>query len=104
FYARSCPSTHPLSLHDALPICSALFVGGFAVVFMILGGFAGALGYLLQEHVVWINRIAGAIVILMGLVFMGVFPGLSVTRPASSDRKSTRLNSSHVSNSYAVFC
>src|SRR5699024_20654 len=91
FYARSCPSTHPLSLHDALPICSALFVGGFAVVFMILGGFAGALGYLLQEHVVWINRIAGAIVILMGLVFMGVFPGLSVTRPASSKRPDAGL-------------
>ena len=41
---------------------SALFVAGFAVVFMILGGFAGALGYLLQEHAVWINRVAGAIV------------------------------------------
>src|SRR5437868_7958887 len=25
-------------------------------------------------------------------------------RPSSSDRKSTRLNSSHVSRSYAVFC
>ena len=70
---------------------SALFVGGFAVVFMILGGFAGALGYPLQEHVVWINRIAGAIVILMGLVFMGVFPGLSVTRPASSKRPDAGL-------------
>src|SRR5690242_20746462 len=27
-----------------------------------------------------------------------------VTRPASTDRKSTRLNSSHMSISYAVFC
>ena len=70
---------------------SALFVSGFAVVFMILGGFAGALGYLLQEHAVWINRIAGAIVILMGLLFMGVFPSLTATRPASSKRPDAGL-------------
>ncbi|MDN6303019.1 MAG: cytochrome c biogenesis protein CcdA [Brachybacterium sp.] len=70
---------------------SALFVAGFAVVFMILGGFAGMLGYLLQEHALWINRIAGAVVILMGLVFMGVFPGLSVTRPVSSKRPDAGL-------------
>src|SRR5690606_41087142 len=29
---------------------------------------------------------------------------LSTTRPAGRDRKSTRLNSSHVKSSYAVFC
>src|SRR5699024_11260196 len=29
---------------------------------------------------------------------------IAVTDPAGSDRKSTRLNSSHVSTSYAVFC
>lgn len=60
-----------------------LFVAGFTVVFMILGGFAGALGYLLQAHQVWVNRISGAIVILMGLVFLGVFPALSAPRSVS---------------------
>lgn len=70
---------------------SALFVAGFAVVFMILGGFAGALGYLLQEHAVWINRVAGAIVILMGLVFMGLIPGLSATKPISSKKPDAGL-------------
>lgn len=70
---------------------SALFVAGFAVVFMILGGFAGALGYLLQEHAVWINRVAGGIVILMGLLFMGVFPSLTATRPVSSKRPDAGL-------------
>ncbi|ATG54087.1 cytochrome C biogenesis protein ResC [Brachybacterium ginsengisoli] len=70
---------------------SALFVAGFAVVFMILGGFAGMLGYLLQEHAVWINRVAGAVVILMGLVFMGVFPRLTATRPISSKRPDAGL-------------
>ncbi|MEO2096905.1 MAG: cytochrome c biogenesis protein CcdA [Brachybacterium sp.] len=56
---------------------SILFVAGFATVFMALGGFAGAMGYLLQEHAVWINRIAGVVVIVMGLIFMGLLPGLS---------------------------
>src|SRR5207253_6467894 len=31
-------------------------------------------------------------------------PGISMLRGAMSDRKSTRLNSSHVAISYAVFC
>ncbi|MEE1651872.1 cytochrome c biogenesis protein CcdA [Brachybacterium sp. J144] len=70
---------------------SLLFVAGFAVVFMVLGGFAGALGYLLQAHAVWINRIAGAIVILMGLVFLGVFPGLGANRPVTSKRPDAGL-------------
>ncbi|WP_114853709.1 cytochrome c biogenesis CcdA family protein [Brachybacterium sp. YJGR34] len=70
---------------------SLLFVAGFAVVFMVLGGFAGAMGYLLQEYSVWINRVAGAIVLFMGLVFMGVFPGLSANRPISSRRPDAGL-------------
>ncbi|WP_460476466.1 cytochrome c biogenesis CcdA family protein [Brachybacterium huguangmaarense] len=56
---------------------SLLFVAGFTVVFMVLGGFVGALGHVLQAHMVWINRIAGALVILMGLLFLGLFPSLS---------------------------
>ncbi|MFC7375962.1 MULTISPECIES: cytochrome c biogenesis CcdA family protein [unclassified Brachybacterium] len=70
---------------------SLLFVAGFAAVFMVLGGFAGALGYLLQEYSVWIDRVAGAIVILMGLVFLGVFPGLGANRPVSSKRPDAGL-------------
>lgn len=70
---------------------SLLFVAGFAVVFMILGGFAGAMGYLLQEYSVWINRVAGAIVLLMGLVFMGVFPGLGANRPLTSKKPDAGL-------------
>ncbi|AXK45840.1 cytochrome c biogenesis CcdA family protein [Brachybacterium saurashtrense] len=70
---------------------SALFVAGFTVVFLILGGFAGALGYLLQEYALWIDRVAGAIVILMGLVFMGVIPGLSGTRRVSTKRPDAGL-------------
>jgi cytochrome c-type biogenesis protein len=57
-----------------------LFVAGFSVVFLVLGGFVGALGHLLQAQAVWVNRISGLIVIVMGLVFLGVFPGLTGER------------------------
>lgn len=70
---------------------SGLFVAGFTIVFMILGGFAGTLGYLLQAHAVLINRIAGVVVILMGLVFMGVFPGLSGTKSLTGRRPDAGL-------------
>ena len=63
--------------HRRMLLGSLLFVAGFTVVFMVLGGFVGALGHLLQAHLVWVNRIAGAIVIFMGLIFLGVFPSLS---------------------------
>lgn len=56
---------------------SVLFVLGFTAVFMVIGGFVGALGYLLQAHSVWVNRISGIIVIIMGLLFIGAFPALS---------------------------
>ena len=71
---------------------SLLFVAGFAVVFMLLGGFAGAVGYLLQAHAVWINRIAGAVVIVMGLVFMGCSPGSAAAGPRREEarRRSAR--------------
>src|SRR5690349_21963047 len=34
----------------------------------------------------------------------GTAPASTATRPPAGDRKSTRLNSSHVEISYAVFC
>src|SRR5262245_63088552 len=37
-------------------------------------------------------------------VFVGVGVGAPFRRPAYTDRKSTRLNSSHLGISYAVFC
>lgn len=70
---------------------SVLFIAGFAVVFMALGGFAGAVGYLLQAHAVWINRVAGVIVIVMGLIFMGVFPRLTGNLQVSRRRPDAGL-------------
>jgi len=50
-----------------------LFVAGFSVVFVLLfGTTASALGQALREHQVVLNRIAGAVVIVMGLAMAGL--------------------------------
>jgi cytochrome c-type biogenesis protein len=47
-----------------------LFIGGFAVVFTALGASASAFGSFLLRHLAFITRIAGGIVIIMGLSFV----------------------------------
>ncbi|MBN9151122.1 MAG: cytochrome c biogenesis protein CcdA [Cryobacterium sp.] len=57
----------------------ALFVAGFAVVFMAYGAAFGGLGSWL---IVWqdlISRIMGVVIILMGVIFIGVVPGMQRT-------------------------
>jgi cytochrome c-type biogenesis protein len=50
-----------------------LFVAGFTVVFVLLfGTTASALGQALREHQVVLNRIAGVVVIVMGLAMAGL--------------------------------
>src|SRR5699024_12786742 len=76
---------YPLSLHDALPI------------------FPGSVLYLRALSI-------GAPAILLFISLRSVCEGVSKPLPITIvsgvglDRKSTRLNSSHVSISYAVFC
>jgi cytochrome c-type biogenesis protein len=55
---------------------SVLFVMGFSVVFVSYGLLFGGLGSLLLEYQSIISRILGVIVIVMGLSFMGVIPGM----------------------------
>src|SRR5690348_18406921 len=69
---------YTLSLHDALPIFKA-------------GARVGS------EWVMDSGLVAGAVIVVEGM--QKVRPGVKVR-----DRKSTRLNSSHPSISYAVFC
>ena len=56
---------------------AVLFVAGFTTVFLVIGGFVGALGSLMIQYATAINRISAVLVILMGLVFVGIFPRLS---------------------------
>src|SRR5699024_11423139 len=98
------PSLLPLALHDALPILQGAIrdndaVGGSEALFYP----AGEVDTLLNQN----DRIAadflGGFDLLqhIGCIACGaVVHFLIVVR----DRKSTRLNSSHVSISYAVFC
>jgi len=59
-----------------------LFVLGFATMFTGLGLAASAVGDFLLKHLSSINRIAGAVVIIMGLAFLvpGIFPFLEKER------------------------
>src|SRR5699024_11656054 len=84
----------PLSLHDALPICLVLTLTGRPPAFAAWISSDATSGRPIRPQplpspaTLWTGQ-----PILMS----------SPLKPAS-DRKSTRLNSSHVSISYAVFC
>jgi cytochrome c-type biogenesis protein len=54
-----------------------LFVLGFTAVFVAYGVLFGQLGALLLEHRRTLERVLGAVVVLLGLAFLGVLPGLS---------------------------
>src|SRR5207249_7580438 len=85
FNATSPPPIYTLSLHDALPIylCVALINGlspkDGRLFLAGIGPLGGGFGAKLTE-----DGVSGTV--------------------CMKDRKSTRLNSSHVSISYAVFC
>src|SRR5690554_8105697 len=70
---------YTLSLHDALPICNIVDFGAFVDIGVH------------QDGLVHISEMADRY----------IRHPLEVLKP---DRKSTRLNSSHVRISYAVFC
>src|SRR5699024_11818684 len=84
------PAIYTLSLHDALPISAE--EGHTGKEYMIRGGSLEGIdaavmihgfGYDIASHA-WVERRSATV--------------------RFQDRKSTRLNSSHVSISYAVFC
>ncbi|TQJ31023.1 cytochrome c biogenesis CcdA family protein [Microbacterium sp. SLBN-146] len=50
-----------------------LFIAGFAVVFMAINILGGTLGVFLVQYTDLITRILGAVVIVLGLVFVGAF-------------------------------
>ena len=50
-----------------------LFISGFTVVFVAMGVLAGSLGRVVIQYQDAITRVLGVVVIVMGLVFLGVF-------------------------------
>lgn len=53
---------------------SALFVLGFAVIFVLLGAAFGAVGLWLVVHQQTLQWVLGSVTILLGLAFLGAFP------------------------------
>src|SRR5690606_41955716 len=88
------PGFSPLSLHDALPIFAAGGSHGGIVDGVRPERVPAGLGVLLAHRDPDVGR-----------QDVGAGGGLGrVARHEDLDRKSTRLNSSHVKISYAVFC
>src|SRR5699024_12498500 len=84
FISTSTLFFYTLSLHDALPILVIIFS-----VFMI-----DPLSSMVQNNRWFIYILLYYVLFLINLIVLAFI----------QDRKSTRLNSSHVSISYAVFC
>src|SRR5690606_41936251 len=94
-HASAPPAFYPLSLHDALPIW-ALWTPFVAFAFAVILGGTTRLRVALQLD----QSLAG---VLQGMLVLLVLLANGL-RQRWRDRKSTRLNSSHVKISYAVFC
>ncbi len=48
------------------------FVIGFSLVFILFGATASFLGQLLAENMLWVSRVAGVLIIIMGVHFLGI--------------------------------
>src|SRR5699024_12232759 len=94
------PSTLPPSLHDALPIF--LYTSGTTGTpkgaVLTHGSVVGSAGAQVEHFQ------TGQDDVYLGVMPLNHVGGLTCTVTDVIDRKSTRLNSSHVSISYAVFC
>ncbi|MEZ5117962.1 MAG: cytochrome c biogenesis protein CcdA [Candidatus Nanopelagicales bacterium] len=62
--------------HSTVLLGSVLFVLGFSAVFVSYGVLFGGLGGTLLEYQDVITRVLGVLVIVLGLGFMGLIPGL----------------------------
>src|SRR5690606_42100478 len=95
------PQTPPLSLHHALPIYDALAAD-------YLGRVAAWVALERESGATHDASLAGARALALWMPYQDVIRVADLkSRPerfARIDRKSTRLNSSHVKISYAVFC
>src|SRR5690625_4043877 len=93
----------PLSLHDALPISADLLGNG-----LVQGLLYGPIGAYIAEQFPTRVRYTGASLAYQGASTLGAgftpMIASALVLVTAGDRKSTRVNSSHVAISYAVFC
>src|SRR5439155_10835449 len=102
FYATSTTEYYTLSLHDALPICS--LTPGRTLWMKSASTAVKYWTMLLTLRRTMETVISTQDTFSLSVVRM-IFPRrLGLPLAVKRDRKSTRLNSSHVAISYAVFC
>ena len=70
---------------------AVLFVLGFTTVFVLLGASASAAGELLRTHLDLLGKIAGVVIIVMGLHFLGLFQVALFHRELRYHHKSERV-------------
>src|SRR5207248_7316357 len=103
FAALPCAAFSPLSLHDALPILSWLLLPGLTAVAVSARladlAVSACLAGLVEDGPDALGAFGDAS--LQAVPQRLVIPAV---RHRIGDRKSTRLNSSHRTISYAVFC
>jgi cytochrome c-type biogenesis protein len=48
------------------------FVGGFSIIFVLLGASVGAVGFVVQNNLRLLEQIAGVLLVVLGLNLIGV--------------------------------
>ncbi len=64
----------PPAVRRAAVLHSLAFIGGFSVVFVVLGASATAAGQFFREHQIAIRKVGGVLVVLFGLYLLGLLP------------------------------
>lgn len=66
--AQLAASAQPLAPPRRATFAHAMaFVGGFSVVFIVMGASLGVVGFALQDNIVWFQRVAGVALVILGL-------------------------------------
>ncbi len=59
-------------LRPRILVSALAFVAGFSVVFVVLGSTASVAGRFIAQHLATLSTVAGALIVIMGLHFLGV--------------------------------
>ena len=65
-------TSQPDAVRRQAAVHAALFIGGFSILFVLLGASATALGSLLRRSLPLIQQIGGAVIVLFGLFMLGL--------------------------------
>jgi cytochrome c-type biogenesis protein len=68
---------------------SILFILGFSTVFIAMGASASFLGRILSQYQMWVAKVGGVLIILLGIHFvLQIFPFLQIERRIHFEKKS----------------